>query len=39
MTCNACHKMFRIDIAEQEEGITCPECSSEDVHGAYSFLK
>lgn len=39
MACNACKKLFRVNIAEQDEGITCPKCQSEDVHGAYSFLR
>jgi DNA-directed RNA polymerase subunit RPC12/RpoP len=39
MTCNACRKMFRLDIAEEEEEIACPKCESLDVHGAYAFLR
>jgi DNA-directed RNA polymerase subunit RPC12/RpoP len=37
-TCNACGKIFRVNVAAQgEENLTCPKCGSDHVYSTYEY--
>jgi predicted RNA-binding Zn-ribbon protein involved in translation (DUF1610 family) len=37
-TCNACGKLFRVDVAAHEgEELVCPKCGSDHVYSTYEY--
>ncbi len=39
MVCNACERVFRVDIAGKEKKTLCPKCGSEHVYSAFQYFR